>query len=438
MHNMKKISVLAFAFLLFGAGQALAVLRIDVTQGHVSPMPIAIADFLGAEDYADHGRAIAQVIRDDLEHSGLFRSLARDAFIQKDASVNILPRFADWQLLNAHALVVGRVHAASGGRLRVDFRLWDITAREQMVGLQFITPTGNWRRIGHLIADAIYQRLTGETGYFDTRIVYVAESGPKNARIKRLAIMDQDGFNQKYLTSGENLTLTPRFSPVSQEVTYLSYYGGAPRVFLLNIETGEQEIVGDFPGMTFAPRFSPDGRKIIMSLEHMGHSNIYTLDLRTREVRRLTRARAIDTAPCYSPDGKQVIFESDRMGSQQLFVMNGDGSDLKRISFGKGHYATPVWSPRGDLIAFTKTYKGRFLIGVMKPDGSGERILTEGYHNEAPSWSPNGRVIAFFRENEGADGGPSLWTVDVTGYNERRMRIRGWGSDPAWSPAIED
>jgi TolB protein len=324
----------------------------------------------------------------------------------------------------------------SDGRLLVEFRLWDVVAEEQMAGLQFFTTPENWRRIGHLVADAIYERLTGETGYFDTRIVYVSESGPKNNRVKKLAIMDQDGFAQSELTRGSALALTPRFSPTAQEITYLSYYRNKPRVYLLNIETGQQEVVGDFPGMTFAPRFSPDGQKIIMSLERNGNSNIYTMDLRTRETRRLTSSLAIDTAPCYAPDGSQIVFESDRMGSQQLYVMEADGTNVRRISYGEGRYATPVWSPRGDLIAFTKTLNGRFLIGVMKTDGSGERILTEGFHNEGPAWSPNGRVITFFREGRGADQGPTLWTVDVTGYNERPISTPGWASDPAWSPLI--
>jgi len=371
-----------------------------------------------------------------LERSGLFRPVDRDAFIQNEVDVNVRPRFKDWRIVNALALVTGRAVQQSDGRLRVEFRLWDVVAEQQMTGLQFFTTPENWRRISHLIADAIYERLTGETGYFDTRIIFVSESGPKNNRVKKLAIMDQDGFAQAELTSGRALALTPRFSPTAQEITYLSYYRNKPRVYLLNVETGQQEVVGDFPGMTFAPRFSPDGQKIIMSLERSGNSNIYTMDLRTRETRRLTSSLAIDTAPCYAPDGSRVVFESDRMGSQQLYVMEADGSNVRRISYGEGRYATPVWSPRGDLIAFTKTLDGRFLIGVMKPDGSGERILTEGYHNEGPAWSPNGRVLVFFREGKGADSGPTLWTVDVTGYNERPLNTPDWASDPAWSPLI--
>ena len=410
-----------------------AALKIDITQGNVEPLPIAILDFVSEDGV---GGDLAQVVMADLERSGLFRPIAREAFIETELDVNVRPKFKEWRIVNALALVSGRSVMQNDGRLRVEFRLWDVVAQQQMTGLQFFTTPANWRRISHLIADAIYERLTGETGYFVTRIVYVSESGPKNRRVKKLAIMDQDGFAQSELTNGQSLALTPRFSPTAQEITYLSFYRNRPRVYLLNIESGQQEVVGDFPGMTFAPRFSPDGQKIIMSLERNGNSNIYTMDLRTRETRRLTSSLAIDTAPCYAPDGSQIVFESDRMGTQQLYVMEADGTNVRRISYGQGRYGTPVWSPRGDLIAFTKTYKGRFLIGVMKTDGSGERILTEGFHNEGPAWSPNGRVLAFFREKKGAEEGPGLWTVDVTGYNERPLSTPSWASDPAWSPLI--
>ena len=410
-----------------------AALKIDITQGNVEPLPIAILDFVSEDGV---GGDLAQVVMADLERSGLFRPIAREAFIETELDVNVRPKFKEWRIVNALALVSGRSVMQNDGRLRVEFRLWDVVAQQQMTGLQFFTTPANWRRISHLIADAIYERLTGETGYFDTRIVYVSESGPKNRRVKKLAIMDQDGFAQSELTNGQSLALTPRFSPTAQEITYLSFYRNRPRVYLLNIESGQQEVVGDFPGMTFAPRFSPDGQKIIMSLERNGNSNIYTMDLRTRETRRLTSSLAIDTAPCYAPDGSQIVFESDRMGTQQLYVMEADGTNVRRISYRHGRYGTPVWSPRGDLIAFTKTYKGRFLIGVMKTDGSGERILTEGFHNEGPAWSPNGRVLAFFREKKGAEEGPGLWTVDVTGYNERPLSTPSWASDPAWSPLI--
>ena len=413
------------------------LLRIDITQGNVDPLPVAINPFQGQDDQPSMiGTDIANVVISDLNRSGLFQSINPEGFIEKDLRVNARPRFGDWRIINTQALVIGKVANMEDGRISIEFRLWDVVAEQQMMGLQLISTPSNWRWVGHLVADAIYERLTGETGYFDSRIVYVDETGPKNRRVKRLAIMDQDGHNPRQITTGQSLALTPRFSPTAQEITYLSYANRQPRVFLLNIETGQQEIVGDFPGMTFAPRFSPDGQKIIMSLERSGNSNIYTLDLRTRVSRRLTNTLAIDTAPCYAPDGERIVFESDRAGRQQLYVMEADGKNVQRISYGEGRYATPVWSPRGDLIAFTKQLNGRFLIGVMKPDGSGERILTEGYHNEGPAWSPNGRVLTFFREQKGEKAGPGLWTVDVTGYNERPLKTPGFASDPAWSPLI--
>jgi len=293
------------------------------------------------------------------------------------------------------------------------------------------------RRLGHIIADAIYERLTGDKGYFDTRVVFVDETGPKNQRIKRLAIMDQDGANLRLLTQGRELVLTPRFSPVAQDIAYTTYRSGEPRVVLRNILSGQEQILGDFPNMSFAPRFSPQGDRVVMSLQDGGNSSIFEMDLRSRQPRRLTQAKALDTAPCYSPDGRFIVFESDREGSQQLFMMNADGSGQRRITYGEGSFSTPVWSPRGDLIAFTKRVRGGFAIGVIRPDGSGERILTEGYHNEGPTWSPNGRVILFFRDSQGDNGGPKLYSIDLTGYNERSIATPSFASDPAWSPPLK-
>ncbi len=433
-----KVVVLALAAWLLALSPAHAVLEVDITRGRVEPMPIAITSFLGASPKEQqYGADIAGVIAADLERSGLFRPLDPASFIERITDFNNPPRFGDWRIIKAQALVTGRVLAQGDGRLRAEFRLWDVFAQQQILGLQFVTSPRNWRRIGHMIADAIYKAVTGEDGYFDTRIVFIEESGPKDRRVKRLAVMDQDGFNMRRLTDGRTLVLTPRFSPNAQEITYISYAGGKPRVYLYNIETGQREIVGSFPNMSFAPRFSPDGQRIIMSLQEGGGSNIYEMDLRSRQLRRLTEGPAIDTAPSYSPDGRWIVFESDREGSQQLYVMPAGGGQARRISFGQGRYSTPVWSPRGDYIAFTKMHKGRFAIGVIRPDGSGERILTSGYHNEGPTWAPNGRVLMFFRESRGPNGGPHLYTVDLTGYNERRVPTPGFASDPAWSPLLK-
>ncbi|WP_419914807.1 Tol-Pal system beta propeller repeat protein TolB [Hoeflea sp.] len=412
---------------------AKALVEIDINQGNVEPLPMAVTDFVSEDDI---GPKISSVIADNLRRSGLFAPIQKAAFIQKISNPDLAPRFEDWRVINAQALVVGRVSKEADGRLRAEFRLWDTFAGEQLIGQQFFTQPENWRRVAHIIADAIYEELTGERGYFDTRVVFVSETGPRNERQKQLAIMDQDGANLRYLTQGNDLVLTPRFSPSRQEVTYMSFADGEPRVYLLQLETGQREIVGNFPGMTFSPRFSPDGQKVIMSLQHGGNANIYTMDLRTRATTRLTDTAAIDTSPSYSPDGNRIVFESDRGGRQQLYVMNADGSNQQRISFGDGSYSTPVWSPRGDLIAFTKQSGGKFSIGVMRPDGSAERILTTGFHNEGPAWSPNGRVIMFFRQPAGASG-PQLYSIDLTGYNEQRVETPNFGSDPAWSPLLK-
>lgn len=416
-----------------------AVLEIDITRGNVDPLPIAVTGFVGATPRgAELGADVARVIAENLERSGLFRAIDNAAFIEDPANITVRPRFADWRLINAQALITGRISIEQDGRFRAEFRLWDTLAEQQMEGTVYTTAFDNWRRVAHLISDAIYKRLTGEDGYFDTRIVYVSETGPAEKRIKRLAIMDQDGENHRFLTTGADLVLTPRFSPTRQEITYLSYVGNKPRVYIYNIDTGQQEVLGDFQGMTFAPRFSPDGNKVIMTLSISGNSDVYTMDVLTRQVERLTRHPAIDTSASFSPDGGRVTFNSDRGGTQQLYVMDADGRNQKRISFGRGRYATPVWSPRGDLIAFTKFRGGRFHIGIMRPDGSGERLLTESFLDEAPTWAPNGRVLMFFRQEPRGDGGTGggvrLWSIDLTGFNERLMVTPVDASDPAWSP----
>jgi TolB protein len=428
--------VLAMLGELVTAKPAKAVVELNITQGTIQALPIAIADFAGDGSVdAQAAREISDVVASDLRGSGLFSPIDQAAFVEKGVGTDAVPRFEDWRVVNAQALVVGRIGSADG-RLKAEFRLWDVLSGKQLAGEQFFARPKDARRIGHIIADSIYERITGEKGYFDTRIVFVDESGPKDKRMKRLAIMDQDGYNVRLLTTGQNLVLTPRFSPSTQEITYMSFEGDTPRVYLLNIETGQKEIVGAFPGMTFAPRFSPDGQRIVMSLEQEGNANLFAMDLRSRRSLQLTNTTAIDTAPCYSPDGSQIVFETDRDGSQQVYVMDADGTNQRRISRGEGSYSTPVWSPRGDLIAFTKRLGGEFLIGVMKPDGTGERILTEGFHNEGPTWAPNGRVLMFFRESPGAAGGPKLYTIDLTGYNERQVATPAFGSDPAWSPLI--
>jgi TolB protein len=437
LHHLRRIAVAAFAILaVFGFGNAaLAQTEIDITGGRVDPLPVAIAPFLVGGGADEAGSTISGVITNNLGRSGYFAPIDPATFIEQISSFEQMPSFASWRQIQAKALVTGQAFL-EGGKMRVEFRLWDVNTQQQLAAQQFTTSPKNARRIGHMISDIIYKAMTGIDGYFDTRIVFVAEEGPKDRRVKRLAIMDQDGFNIRPLTDGKDLVLTPRFSPSNNEITYMSFGNAEPRVYLMNIDTKQREIVGEFPNMSFAPRFSPDGQRVIMSLQDGGNSNIYELDLRSRSVRQLTNVPAINTAPSYSPDGGRIAFESDQGGTQQIYVMNADGSGQTRISFGAGRYSTPVWSPDGQHIAFTKQGGGKFAIGVMKPDGSGERILTEGFHNEGPTWAPNSRVLMFFRDTQGASGGPQLWSVDITGYNEQRLPIEGFGSDPAWSPKL--
>jgi len=445
---MRKLLLFIFYFFLLNS-PTFALIEVDITRGNLNPLPIAVSPFYvepGSKDIKENdkvikniGEEIAKIIEVNFKRSGLFNPLKKDSFVQNPDIAHVKPRFEDWRLIKAQALVTGKANV-SENKLRVEFRLWDVVAAKEMIALAFSTTPDNWRRVAHIISDKVYERLTGEEGYFDTRIIYVSETGPKTQRYKKLAIMDQDGANVKYLTLGNELVLTPRFSPKNQLVTYLSYFRNLPRVYILDIETGVQEVVGDFPGMTFAPRFSPDGKKIIMSFAIGGNSDIYTMDLENRIVERITNHPSIDTSPSYSPDGKYICFNSDRSGFQQIYVMKSNGSNVKRLSFGKGLYGTPVWSPRGDLIAFTKLHKGKFYIGVMRADGSGERLLTENFYQEAPSWSPNGRVLIFYREtksdSEGKGFSAKLWSIDLTGYNERLIETETDGSDPSWSSLL--
>jgi len=439
--NFTGALIMALAILLYASPPVRAELRIDITSGKVEPLPIAIPALAGsAPNESQAGQDLADVVSADLGRSGLFRPLDPRSFIQNVSVADAEPRFGDWRQINAQALVTGSVKTQGDGRLRVEFRLWDVFAEQQLTGYGYTTTQQNWRRIAHIIADEVYKRITGEEGYFDTRIVYVSESGPPEKRIKRLALMDQDGANNRFLTDGRALVLTPRFSPTTQEITFLSYANGSPRVYLFNIDTGQQEVVGDFPGMTFAPRFSPDGNRVVLSRAENGVSNLFALDLRTHRPTRLTESQAIDTSPCYAPDGSKIVFNSDRGGSQQLYVMSADGGGAKRISFGSGKYGTPVWSPRGDLIAFTKIDGGSFFIGVMRPDGSGERLLTRDFLVEGPTWAPNGRVLMYFRQSpsdsRGHGGSPHLYSIDLTGSNQREVTTPQDASDPAWSPLL--
>ncbi|HEV2533250.1 Tol-Pal system beta propeller repeat protein TolB [Phenylobacterium sp.] len=432
MRLMTLVLTLALAALSFGvaAAPARAEIEVNVNRGDVQPLPIAIPAFGGGQVGAD----IAGVISANLNRSGLFRPLDPNSFVEKGLTTAVEPQFPAWKQINAQALLNGEV-TNDNGRLKVSFRLWDVFAEKQLLGKEFTASPENWRRIAHQISDAVYQQLTGEKGYFDTRVVFVAETGGRGAKTKRLAIMDQDGANPSYLTDGSFIVMTPRFSSTSQEITYMALRPEGSAIYLFNLDTGRRESLGQFPGMVFAPRFSADGQKVAFSVERGGNSDVYVMDLRNHSSTRLTTDPAIDTSPSFSPDGTRIVFNSDRAGSPQLYVMNADGSNPHRISFGDGRYTTPVWSPTGEFIAFTKQTGGEFHIGVMKADGSEERLLTSSYLDEGPTWAPNGRVLMFARETSG--GASKLWSVDVLGRMQQAVPYPGAASDPAWSPLLQ-
>lgn len=438
---MRFLSLLLAALLAVSAAPVMAQngpLRIVIDEGVIEPLPFAapvfVAESSGAQQMA---RQITEVIAADLSGTGLFREIPAQAHISSVTSFNSPVQYADWKAINAQALITGAV-SVSGDRLTVKFRLFDVFADAPLgEGLQFGGTVSSWRRVAHKVADQVYQRITGEGGYFDSRVVYVAETGPKNNRQKRLAIMDYDGANLRYLTDASSIVLAPRFSPDGDRILYTSYDTGFPRIYLMDVARGGRRALDDQPGtMTFAPRFAPDGRTVVFSLSQGSNTDLFRMNIDGGGRSRLTSAPSIETAPSFSPDGSQIVFESDRSGSQQLYIMPVGGGEPRRISFGKGRYGTPVWSPRGDLIAFTKQHKGRFHIGVMRTDGSEERLLTASFLDEGPTWSPNGRVIMFTRETAGASGTSALYSVDITGRNLRRVPVQGGGSDPSWSPLL--
>ncbi len=408
--------------------------EITVDRARSAPIPIAIPSFGGSPI----GQEMVAVITNDLASSGLFRPIAQAAQIGP-ADASGTPNFDNWKAAGAQALVTGTVQGG-GGSVRVEFRLWDVLPGQQIQGTAYTTTEANWRRIAHIISDVIYERLLGEKGYFDTRIVYVAETGPRARLVKRLAVMDQDSYNNRFLTEGTWNATTPRFHPTRDEIVFMSYRDNRPRVFTMALGTGAQRLIGDFQSMTFAPRFSPDGNSIIMSVSQGGASNIVVIGANGGGARQLTDSGAIDTSPCYSPDGSQIVFNSDRGGDQQLYMMSASGAGVRRISFGNGRYAEPVWSPRGDLIAFTRISGGTFAIGVMHPDGSGDRILSESFLVEGPTFAPNGRVLMFYRQTPSGPGGAGfsshLASIDTTGFNERPVVTPTNASDPSWSPLL--
>ncbi len=411
-------------------------LRLQITEGVIEPMPFAMPAFVPENSAGSQfAEALARVVAANLSNTGLFREVPPAAHIARVSSIDASINYSDWRAINVQALITGAV-SVSGNRMTVKFRLFDVLSGQQVgQGLQFSGTTDSWRRMAHKVSDAVYSRITGEGGYFDSRVVFISESGPRGNRTKRLAIMDQDGENAQFLTDGRALVLAPRFSPTGDRILYTTYETGGPRIALMSIQTGQRQLVGDIPGaQTFSPRFSPDGSVLVFSAARGGNTDLYRMNLSSGQITQLTSSPSIATSPSFSPDGRFITFESDRSGTSQIYVMPATGGEARRISFGQGRYSTPVWSPRGDLIAFTKSHAGRFHIGVMRSDGSEERLLTASFLDEGPTWAPNGRVIMFTREAQGGD--PALFSVDITGRNLRRLPLQGPASDPAWGPLL--
>ena len=440
---LKKIVFIIFIKIIFYSLNVNAQpIELNITAGKIDPIPIAVAEFVGKDGKpSDVGRQISKIISDDLLSSGIFSPVDSAAFIKPPESHVIRPDFSNWTPLGVKGLLIGSAFKDEYDTIKVEFVLWDVITQRVITEGGGPADVAAIRRIAHQIADFVYEEFTGDSAYFDTQIVYVSEAGPQNKRIKRLAIMDYDGHNHRFLTNGLDLVLTPRFSRTANEIAYLNYFNDEPNVYLLDLSLGRSERLGAFPGMTFAPRFGPDGKSLIMSLAEDGTTDIYLMDLQTLNIKRLTKSSSIDTSPSFSPNGKRIVFNSDRGGSQQLYIMEKNGTNVKRISYGKGRYATPVWSPRGDIIAFTKMYKGEFFIGVMNVDGSGERLLAKGFLLEGPTWSPNGRVLMYFKQepfdDNGSGGETYLYRIDITGFNEKRIITPSDASDPAWSPILQ-
>lgn len=415
-------------------------IELTITGTGARQVPVAVVDFVGqTSQEQDMGMEIARIVRSNLSRAGLLRTIDPKMHPQDSRAALLNMQYPQWQLAGSDNVITGRIKVSQYGRLNVEFFLNDTVRRNQLMALSFSTMANNWRRVGHVISDEVMKRLTGEDGAFDTRIVYVAESGPKTRRTKQLAIMDQDGGNHRILTGNDLLVTTPRFSPASQEITYVALQGNTWRVFIYNLETGQQEVISDFQGTPTAPRFSPKGDRMVLSISFNGNTDLYEVDLTTRRRTRLTNSQGIDTAASYGPGGRRLVFESDRGGSQQLYIKALDTGEVRRISRGQGSYATPVWSPTGEWIAFTKRQGEDFHIGIMRPDGTDERLLTSGFVAESPTWAPNGRLLAYYKQEPTQQGDSvqtALYAVDLFTYQERLVMTPNDASDPAWSPRL--
>ena len=418
-----------------------AELHVDVVAGGVDPIAIAIQKFetIGKVSNSD-AKMLREVVENDLKRTGLFRIVNHDAF-PEFVKMNEMPNFKSWAAIKTQVLAQASIQPEGKDSYKLEFYLWDVNGQEQIEAQSLIASKKSIRRLAHIMADAIYERLTGEVGYFDTQIVFIAETGSVSNRVKRMAIMDQDGYGMRFLSDKKTFVMSPHFSPNMSTVVFLSYRNDDPMVWVLDLDTGDQTKLGNFGGMSFAPRFSPDGSKVALSLVKNGVTNIYEYDMATKGLRQLTFGNHIDTSPSYSPDGRYMVYNSDSSGSQQIHVMDLKTGKQKRITFGAGRYATPAWSPDGQFIAFTKMADNTFYIGIMNPEGRHEKILAGGWYMEAPSWAPGSRRLVYYETERTADGEERvshIRSVDITGQNIYDIDLKDGlnGTEPTWSPKL--
>jgi Periplasmic component of the Tol biopolymer transport system len=342
------------------------------------------------------------------------------------------PTFSKWRSKGAKILITGFVQARADQRITFGCYAYDVDKGREVARKGFVVAPDEWQRAAHKCSGLAYTAVTGAPSIFDTRIAYVAESGPAAARVKRLAIVDSDGTNHRYLSAGESMALTPRLSPDGRQIAYVSFLTGTPHVRIRDVDgTNDRALLQ--PGtLSFAPRFSPDGKRIVFSMTMNGNTDIYSASIDGSAPVRLTTSPGVDTDASFAPDGNRIVFESDRSGSQQLYLMDAhDGSAQRRLTFGGAAYAAPDWSPDGNWIAFTRRDPGGRRVGVLKRDGSGEQLLSAGPGDEGASWAASSRELVFQRSDPA--GNSSLLRVSLDGSEPRSVVLPQGGSDPDWS-----